>query len=365
MTKEELIDLFIKLALIEGVSHKEKNVADFIFSYLKDLNYEPVIDNSAEAAQSNTGNIICEVNGGGEILLSSHMDTARSTAGLVVQNDDDKLTSDGSTVLGVDNRIGNTILLAIAKQAAENNAITKGFTLAYTTCEETTLSGSKNIELNGSTNRAFVFDSYLRPGNFIRSSLGAASFEIEIIGKASHAGISPEQGVNAISIASEAIGKLKTGHIKNSTTLNFGKIYGGSAVNVVPERVVVEGEIRSSSAKRVEEELVKVESVFNQTASSHNGTINFKYSWDFMPYFIDENEVVYKEIHSAISKAGLTPTASESNGGSDANSFNARGIKAVNIGIGAQNPHSNDEFIYHEDLENSYKIALQLVTLDD
>ena len=48
-------------------------------------------------------------------------------------------------------------------------------------------------------------------------------------------------------------------------------------------------------------------------------------------------------------------------GGGDANSLNASGIESVNLGIGAQNPHSNDEFIFIEDLVKSAEIAMELV----
>ena len=51
-------------------------------------------------------------------------------------------------------------------------------------------------------------------------------------------------------------------------------------------------------------------------------------------------------------------------GGSDANSLNAKGIKTINIGVGAQNPHGNDEFILYEDLQAASDIAYQLLTTE-
>lgn len=364
MNIEQLTELFISIAKIDGESHNEKRVSDFIISYLKELGCTPTVDNSASRTKSNTGNIICEINGGGDVLLLSHMDTARSTAGLNVIQNNGKLTSDGNTVLGVDNRVGNTILLAIAEYLAKNDSIKSGITLAFTTCEETTLAGSKNLQLNNNINRVFVFDSYMRPGNFIRSSIGAASFEIEILGKASHAGISPENGINSIKIASESINQIKLGRVNDYTTINIGKIKGGTAVNVVPERVQIEGEVRSASEEKVESHLKIIESGFNKNAADLGATINFSYKWDFRPYFITDEEKVYRDIVNAIRNIGLEALPVESNGGSDANSMNERGIPAVNIGIGAQNPHSNQEFIYLEDLMNSYKIGIELVKLN-
>ncbi len=48
-------------------------------------------------------------------------------------------------------------------------------------------------------------------------------------------------------------------------------------------------------------------------------------------------------------------------GGSDANSLNKKGIKTVNIGIGAQNPHSYDEFILLEDLKAASDIVCEII----
>jgi acetylornithine deacetylase/succinyl-diaminopimelate desuccinylase-like protein len=67
------------------------------------------------------------------------------------------------------------------------------------------------------------------------------------------------------------------------------------------------------------------------------------------------------EAVEAIKKAGLTPEPQISLAGSDANSLNAKGIESVNFGIGAQNPHSNNEFILIEDLHKSAAIALELI----
>jgi tripeptide aminopeptidase len=89
--------------------------------------------------------------------------------------------------------------------------------------------------------------------------------------------------------------------------------------------------------------------------------LEFTARWDFTPYHIKNDDRVFQEISRAIEKAGLTPNPYVSWGGSDANSFNRRGIKAVNIGIGAQNPHANTEFIYLEDLQKSADIALEVI----
>ncbi|MDZ7762867.1 MAG: M20/M25/M40 family metallo-hydrolase [Melioribacteraceae bacterium] len=60
----------------------------------------------------------------------------------------------------------------------------------------------------------------------------------------------------------------------------------------------------------------------------------------------------------------LEPHPNVSLGGSDANSLNTNGIPTVNIGIGAQNPHSNEEFVYLEDLYKSAEIVFEIIKKD-
>jgi tripeptide aminopeptidase len=58
----------------------------------------------------------------------------------------------------------------------------------------------------------------------------------------------------------------------------------------------------------------------------------------------------------------LEPEPTIAAGGSDANSLNARGLPAVNLGVGAQNPHSTKEFVLLEDLAMDLEMAKHLVS---
>jgi len=361
MNNQNLINSFIEAARIEGLSGNEKSVASFLKSSFTSLNLNFYEDNSRLKTESNTGNIICKFGNGGDFLLSCHMDTARSTGNMKPIMLEDRITSDGSTVLGVDNRVGVTIFLELAKKIIHEKLPHKDFTLAFTTCEETTLGGSLNLEIDTNIKRAFVFDSYMSPGKYIASSVGAAGFKIKVIGKAAHSGIAPEKGINALTITAEALTKIKFGKIDADTTCNVGIIRGGTATNVVPDLIELEGEVRSKENNSVEKYVEEIKHVFEVVSAKHNGNVEFSWYWDFMPFNLSDNNKVIHDIEEAIGKTNLTPERVLSYGGSDANSYNGRGLEAVNIGIGAQNPHSNSEFILLEDLDKAFQIALELV----
>lgn len=356
-----LIDIFLQAASINALSQDEKPVADFIKHFLSGTSFNISEDESKKISGSNTGNIIIRSGDGGDFVLLSHMDTARPTLRMRPVFNDGKITSAGDTVLGVDNRLGIAILLYTLEKIHKEKIPVKNFTIAFTTCEETTLLGSKNLKLGTQVNRGFIFDSSYRPGNFINSACGSKGFKIRIKGRASHSGIAPENGINAIAAAANALSRVKQGRIDETTTINIGKITGGSAVNVVPEEAYLEGEVRSFNLDRVGELVKNVELVFQEEAEKLGAELEFETNWDFKPYTVESTSTVFKEITGVLKKVGLDPAPRISLGGSDANSLNELGIPSVNLGIGAQNPHSNDEFVFIEDLINSAAIAMELV----
>jgi tripeptide aminopeptidase len=360
-----LVEIFLQLVKIDALSGKEKKVADFIRDFLDGYDLQITEDKSYNFSGGNSGNLICRVGNGGDFVLLAHMDTARPTKKVIPYIENSAIKSKTDTVLGVDNRAGVSVLLYVLESIFKNNYVTKDFTAAFTTCEETTMEGSKNLLLNGNINKGFVFDSSLRPGNFINSACGAMGFKAVINGRASHSGIEPEKGINSVQIASLVISKIKQGRLDDETTLNIGKISGGSAVNVIPEKTIIEGEIRSFDPDIISSKVNELQKLFSREAELYSATVDFSAAWDFMPYTIEYDEEVFMDISTALKKVGLVPKANISLGGSDANSLNAKGIPSVNIGIGAQNPHSNEEFIFIEDLVKSAEIAFQLIKLNE
>lgn len=356
-----IIEIFKEVTVIPALSGKERPMADYIHNFVSRLGLNSYEDNTFTRWNGDAGNILCPVAGGGDFIMTAHMDTPRPTTETKVIVDEEKITSDGTTALGVDNRAGVTILLYTLEKIVKENIQTRGFTVAFTTCEETTLDGSMNIPLRKEIDMAFVFDSSMRPGNFVCESCGAIAFKATFIGKASHSGIAPEKGINAIVAAAKAISTIPIGRVNDTTTVNVGMIHGGEAVNVVPPQATIDGEIRSMDLQLVEDLAKKIQTTFEAAAAEVGAGLEFTARWDFTPYHINNEDRVFQEISRAIEKTGLTPNPYVSWGGSDANSFNRRGIKAVNIGIGAQNPHANTEFIYLEDLQKSADIALEVI----
>ena len=358
---QSLIDRFLDLAKLDAPSGKERPVADYILEFAQARGLFCVEDDAGKANGTPTGNIIITYGNGGTTLFMSHMDTARSTASVSPVLLEDRITSDGKTVLGVDNRAGITALLSALDLLLGQMPESPGFTIVFTICEESSLAGSRNLIPNQNIQQAYAFDSSHRPGLFIIKAPGAKEFKIEVQGRASHSGIAPEAGINALKLAAKAVSTLPLGRIDSKTTMNIGPFHSYAATNVVPPRVEMIGEIRSDNNERADEIENQMLQIFNQTLEGSGASFDFQSQWDFQPYEIGEDAPVRKHLVKCISNLGLQAQPSSSFGGSDANVLNAKGIPTINLGIGAQNPHSNDEFILYDDLINSTRIALELM----
>lgn len=362
---QRLVNLFVNLAKVNGVSLSERNIADYVKSLLSRAGIRVVEDGAGARFGGDTGNLLCFPPGYREgqpaIMLTAHLDTVKPTTNLKPIVDATSIRTDGSTILGADNRLGVAVLVQLLSDAAQNGRTTKNFFVTFTFGEEIGLFGATSVDLSSTRpSCAYVFDCSKRPGVYIRDAVGLYAFEAQFIGKSAHSGVSPEQGVSAIQMASVAIAGLKLGRIDADTTANIGKIAGGEAINAIPEKVTIEGEVRSFTQHRIQEQLDTIE---QHLRSSVNGTgkLLFKSKPDFEPYVLAPDAPMIQNLERAMMSVGLQPQPIRYTGGSDANKYNAKGIPAVNIGIGAQKPHSYDEFVLIEDLVKSYELAAALV----
>lgn len=358
--QENLVATFLELVKINGTSGEERAVTDYLTEFCTRRKLDFTLDPLPVSSFSNTGNFTVKTGNGGNLIFLAHMDTARPTAGIKPQKNGNRISSDGSTILGADNRAGMAILLHVLENMLQNESV-PDITMVFTVCEETSMAGSRNLALPDNLEMGFVVDSSYRPGNFVTATFGALHFEIEVLGKASHAALAPDQGINSIMAASQALAKLHSGRINDDLVVNFATVTGGTATNVVPVKTRITGEIRARYQNLAEEHWKLIESTFNSTIESFGTRVNCSFEWTFKPFTIDHTEKVYQVVESAIISEGLTPNPLLIPGGSDANSLNLRGVPSINLGIGAQNPHSTDEFILIDDLVNSARIVSRII----
>jgi tripeptide aminopeptidase len=361
---ENLRSLFVRFAAINGVSLQERLLADELTSLLRANGVRVHEDDAGNRLGGNTGNVIClppDFNAGEPaIMLTAHLDTVQPTASLKTLVSNGCIRSDGATILGADNRLGVAVLTHLLLASAQEPWRHKNFFVVFTIAEELGMLGANQLDLSTFKVRwGYTFDCSQRPGVYIQQCAGAAVFRAKILGKAAHAGVAPEEGVNAIALAGAALAKIQTGRLDAENVVNIAKISGGKALNVVPDEVIVEGEVRGFSLQKIRARLDLIHQTFVQ--SKNGGGVEFASHTDFAPYVLEAGAPVVAALERALQAVQLTPMPIRYMGGSDANVWNAKGIPAVNLGIGAQKPHSHEEFVLIEDLIKSAEIAFALV----
>lgn len=355
---------FLNLVKLNSPSGKEKIVADWLRSKFSKLGLEVEEDNSRHKTGSNTGNLIVRIPGKVDqptLLLAAHMDVVAEMDNVQVIFEDGIFRTDGSTILGADDKAGIVAMLEVATVLMEEKLEHAPLELVFTVCEEVGLVGAKALERELLQSQlGFVFDSSKPFGNIIIQAPYQDCFHYRIMGKAAHAGVCPEAGINAIQLASHAISQLPQGRISPETTTNIGKIEGGVATNIVPDKVEVWGEVRSMNKDALVAQNALVDECFQQAATEFGGKVECQRTHVFSGFSLSPDSQVVKKGLDALRSIGIDGELASTGGGSDANILNAIGIPAINIGLGCKGSHSTTESIAFADLCNLASFGLAL-----
>lgn len=340
---------FLELVGIDSPSGQETRVAEHLLTRLQAV--------GVAARRDTAGNVIGRRPGSGALaaeapfLLSAHMDTVQPGIGIRPQIVGGVIRTDGSTILGADDKAGITAILESLTRVQERGADCRPVELVLTVEEETGLTGSKGLDLASIEARyGVVLDSNGSVGTIVNQAPAQNSLEVTVTGKAAHAGVSPELGISAIQVAARAIAQMRLGRIDPETTANIGVINGGVATNIIPERVTLKGETRSRSEVKLEAQAAHMVACFKEAAAEAGAQVEVKVTRSYGAINVAPESGLIGLLAGALRRCGHEPRLVPTGGGSDANIYNAAGIEAVNLGVGYENMHSVDERIAIADL---------------
>lgn len=365
INKERLLNRFLEYVQIDSPTKNEKQFAEHLMKEMEAIGFDVMMDDAGEKVGSNSGNLIGKLTGltqGETILLSAHMDTVSPGVGVKPHIKDGIIYSDGTTVLGGDDKAGIAAIMEALETIKERKLPHGNIEVVFTIHEEGGLYGAKNLAYDKINSKiGFVFDSSRMPGEIIVQAPAKNNIKATFIGKGAHAGVAPEEGISAIQIASEAVSNMKLLRIDEETTANIGFISGGQATNIVASEAIIEAEVRSLKEDKLIKQTDHMIRCCEEAAERFGGKVKLEVEEGYGAIDIDVNHEIVKKVEKACKNIGLEPQAAFSGGGSDANVFNQNGITAVNLGIGQRAPHSLNEHLYIKDLEASAKLALEII----
>ncbi len=362
--RNDVVSLFSALVSIPSKSGSELDVNLYIKNYLKGIGIVSHLDRSGGKNNSNSGNLICSMNGRGpHLLFVAHVDTVeKGDARIVPVIKNGAIRSTEKTILGVDNKASVAALLSALARAMKMRRL-PNITCVFSTREESGIMGVTYLKMDKKPDFTFVMDGPGAPGMFIGRALGHLSFNIEVYGKESHAANHPELGRNAILAASMIISMLYSVGKRRGERMNIGKIYGGTATNVIPGKAVIEGEVRSFKATGMLNMLNRIESVAERACSATGCRYRLIKHTLVHPYALDHNRTILKIAEEAAEKAGVGFSLSELSATCEANILARRFNPILVMASGGKNPHSDEESITVKQLRDLEALVLGIMNV--
>lgn len=380
---ERMTEHVMDLIRIDSPSRREKEVALRLEKDMKELGAECFYDDAGDKVNGNVGNLIVRLKGNKSgappFFLSAHMDTVGPGEGIKPRIENGIIKSDGTTVLGSDDKSGVAVIVEVLRTLKEQNMPHGDIEVAFTICEEIGLLGAKYIDISKfDSSYGIVLDSST-PSRLVLRCPSAVKVEFTVHGLEAHAGVCPENGLSAIKIASEAIAQMKLGRIDDITTANIGIIQGGRATNIIPNLVKAVGEARSHSEESLKAQVDHMRQCFHDAVSGYEVTIHddlslegttrvatleekIDRSYDRMD--VPPGSIPARLVEAAVLNLGHTIEHHTSGGGCDANYFNKMGVECVNLGTGMYELHTVNEYLVLEEFFRCSEIVLESVKLN-
>lgn len=364
---ERLLNEFLELVQIDSETKEEAEIAKVLKQKFSDLGVEVFEDDTMGETGHGAGNLICTLKGNKEgvdtIYFTSHMDTVVPAKGVKpTLKDDGYIYSDGTTILGADDKAGLATMLESVRVLKENNISHGDIQFIITVGEESGLVGAKALDSTlVKAKYGFALDSDGKVGNIIVAAPTQAKVRATIYGKTAHAGVAPEKGVSAITIAAKAISKMPLGRIDEETTANIGCFEGGKATNIVCEQADILAEARSLVPEKMEAQVEKMKAAFQSVAEEMGGKAEVEVQVMYPGFKFKDGDEVVEVAKRAAKKIGRPSELLTSGGGSDANVIAGFGVPTVNLAVGYEEIHTKSERMPVEELNKLSEMVVAII----
>jgi tripeptide aminopeptidase len=361
----DVLHLFLELAALPTPPGEERAAADVVLRYLRDLGLPADEDEAGPSIGSTMGNVYARVEPTAEgtpLFFCAHLDTVPPSGPLEPVVEDGVVRNAGGTILGADNKSAAATMLEGVRRVLAENRPHAGIELLFTPKEEVGLIGAYAFdESRLVADLGYVYDQAAPIGEIILGAPWSQAMEVRFHGRASHSGMYPEEGRSAILAAARAIADLRLGRVDDDTTANVGVIEGGTAGNIVPEWCTFAAEARCQSEDKLREFVQEMLDAFSFAATSADCEVETELRKSYSGYRFKPSEDVVQLAATALTATGHHVTYGLSGGAADANVFNERGKRCLNIANGMTDIHTSTEHIAVADLDAMVDVTLALV----
>lgn len=367
INEDRLVKEFMELVQVDSETKFEAEIAEVLKEKFSALGVDVYQDDTTAVTGHGAGNLICTLKGNKEgadtIYFTSHMDTVVPGKGIKPSIKDGYIVSDGTTILGADDKAGLAVMLETIRVIKEQNLTHGTIEFVITAGEESGLVGAKALDRSLVTAKyGYALDSDGKVGNVVVAAPTQAKVNAKIYGKTAHAGVAPEKGVSAITIAAKAISKMPLGRIDEETTANIGRFEGGQQTNIVCDYVEILSEARSLVPEKMEQQVDRMKQAFEYAAEEMGGRAEVEVKVMYPGFKYGAGDHVVEVARKAAAKIGRPCELQKSGGGSDANVIAGFGIPTVNLAVGYEDIHTTNEKIPVEELTKLGEMVLAIIS---
>ncbi|MDO4922096.1 MAG: M20/M25/M40 family metallo-hydrolase [Phascolarctobacterium sp.] len=356
INENRLLNEFIELVSVPCPSKDEKAEAELIMGKLRELGLEPEMDDVHAKTGGTCGNVWAYVKGNVPdapvLLFEAHMDSVAPTTGTKVVRKDDVLYSDGTTTLGGDDKVGVASILEAVRALQEDGAAHGDVQLLFTVSEEIGCLGVVNLDKSWiKADYGYCMDIGGDLGEITYAAPKLYDIYVTVKGKAAHAGIAPESGVNAIMLAAQALSKLPAyGRIDEETTFNIGLFNAGVGTNIVCPEAKFVIDMRSLNVAKLEALKDSTIALIRETIEAGGGQVEFDVVEGCPAVEMAKDHPCIQLAQHAAEKLGYPVELKTTGGCSDGNYLCGYGLPCALLATGMSNVHTTEEYLKESDL---------------
>jgi tripeptide aminopeptidase len=323
------------------------------------------VDTSPAVSGENVNPMIHKNYQGGDIPLpkDGQVIRAEDNPDLKEMNGFDIITSDGSTLLGADNKAGVAEIMDAVEYLLKHPEIKHGpIKICFTPDEEVGRGTEKfDVEKFGAK-YAYTVDGQTR-GEVETETFCADYMVITFTGKNIHPGYAKDKMINSIKIASHFIESLPKDKLSPETTEEREGYVHCNAFNGSEEQTVLKIIIRDFKQEKLKEYEDLIIKLAEEVVSKYPGArLNYQVVEQYrnMKYVLDNHPQVKEFAVEAMERLDITPKLSPIRGGTDGARLSFMGLPTPNLFAGEHSFHSKTEWVSVQDMEMAVKLIVEI-----
>jgi len=278
---------------------------------------------------------------------------------------EDLIVTDGTTLLGGDDKAGIAIILTTVEFLLKNPEVKHGKIQIAITPDEEVGRGVENFDVKGfAADYAYTVDGGQADViNF--ENFNAASAVVTVNGVSIHPGYAKDKMVNAILVAYE-FNELLPPKLRPSLTENYEGFNHLLGIQGNIEKTVMHYIIRNHDLEKLEQQkasFFEAANLINTRYGPKTLIVELKDGYRNMGPLISKEPTVLNRAFKSYENLGIKVTAHPIRGGTDGAVLAYRGLLTPNLGTGAYNGHGKFEYVSVNQMKQMVKIVTDIVTV--